>query len=306
MTTMKRRLVFCLMICVTCCGAFAQESEPVTPPSAWKMRMFPPSKREREIRAALNQACNAEFIETPLSEVADYLAETYKFTVVLDARALDGIGVGSDSRFTFQGKGTSLKSSLKRLFSDAELAWYIEHDSLVITTPELAADKNGITFLYQVDDLVLPPEPSRIDRPDFVSLIDVIVGKASPGSWTRVGGEGAIHSGMFGGRYLLLIWQTEEVHQEIQHLLATLRTAPVVQRQGQSARLIVYRLSPQRADQAEAICRVIKKTIAPASWGKQGNAAHHGAEMILIRQSPAVQSEIYDLLEAMGVLSEEN
>ena len=62
-------------------------------------------ERETAARAkvlqALESTISLKFNETPLREVAGFLAETCSIVVVLDRRALDDVGLGTDTPVTF-------------------------------------------------------------------------------------------------------------------------------------------------------------------------------------------------------------
>jgi hypothetical protein len=59
------------------------------------------------------------------------------------------------------------------------------------------------------------------DFPDFASLIEIITSTVGPSTWDEVGGPGTIQQ--FPG--VLVISQIEQVHHQIEQLLASLRVA---------------------------------------------------------------------------------
>ena len=95
-----------------------------------------------------------EFIETPLSDVIDFLKDHHHIEIQLDNKALSDVGIGSDTPVTKNLKGISLRSALNLLLRDLNLTWTIQNEVLLITTPE-EAENQLITKVYDVSDLVV-------------------------------------------------------------------------------------------------------------------------------------------------------
>jgi len=270
-----------------------------------------PQEAEQAITAALSKSFNGEFTETPLSDVAEYLAASFKINVALDGRALDNIGVASDTPVTFHGQGVSLRSALSLILDNLELEWAIRDESLIITSRE-AAEEHLTTRLYEVRDLVVPMGPTAsmvykgdAQNTDFDSLIDLIWSTAAPASWDQVGGPGSVSGGVFGGRHVLVVSNTEGIHQQITELLAQIRKvpAPANAKPDNAARLMVFPLSADAETKAEAITELIQKVVEPESWAKEGFSVDAAAGVIVVKQSPAAHAQIGKLLEAMGVIA---
>jgi hypothetical protein len=181
-----------------------------------------------KIEQALDAAAEFEFNATPLQEVTQFLAETYQIPVLIDRRALDDVGMGSDTPVTISLKGVSLRSALHHLLHEFDLTYVITNEVLKITTPEDAEDSLQ-TVVYPVADLVAAGRPvqnpgdSRSDDYDYDTVIETITTTIEPDSWDEVGGAGVIEP--LSPWRLLAISQTEEVHEEIAALLKTLRQA---------------------------------------------------------------------------------
>lgn len=111
--------------------------------------------KEREIYDALDQTTQFDFNETPLSEVVEYFAQIHEIPIIIDTRALDDVGLGSDTPVTRTLSGTSLRSALRILLKELELTYIIRDEVLQITTPE-EAENELITKVYPVGDLVIP------------------------------------------------------------------------------------------------------------------------------------------------------
>jgi hypothetical protein len=113
------------------------------------------SEAEKKIYSELKKPTNFEFQDTELSEVAAYLGDLHEITVVLDTRELEDAGLGTDLPITRTVDGLTLRSALKLMLRDAELAYVVQDDVLMITTAE-AAEGILVNRVYPVADLVVP------------------------------------------------------------------------------------------------------------------------------------------------------
>jgi len=184
-------------------------------PAGWKKR----------IHAALAEKIDCHFQETPLQDVADFLATKGKINILIDRRALEDVGIGADTGVTFQVRGISMGSALSLLLREWDLTYVVRHEVLLITTPEEAEDKLE-TRIFPVADLAVPwDEDERWLNPapwwagDYESLIELITATVRPAMWEEVGGPGAID--VWHG--CLVVAQTREVFEEVEVLLAGLR-----------------------------------------------------------------------------------
>ena len=138
---------------------------------------------ERKIEAALKSPTQLEFVDTPLSDVIDYLKDYHQIEIQLDKKAMEEAGTGSDTPVTKNLKGVSLKSALRLMLNDLSLTYVIKDEVLYITTKE-AAENQLTTRVYSVADLVIP-----IRSPNFSG------GFGGMGGFGGFGGSG----GGFGG-----------------------------------------------------------------------------------------------------------
>ena len=60
---------------------------------------------EKKISEALKSPTQLEFIETPLQDVVDYLKDFHDIEIQIDNRALDDVGIGSDTPITQEPQG---------------------------------------------------------------------------------------------------------------------------------------------------------------------------------------------------------
>ncbi len=180
---------------------------------------------DRALRQALDSRISVRYHEERLGDIVRSLRQHLSINIVLDERALDGVGIIPGTLVTLELSDVTVESVLEAMLKQLELAWMVRHESLVITTPEETESNLG-TRLYPVADLVLAEYEDAIYEEDQV-LIDAIMAIVWPQSWDDVGGPGSI-------AYLpnvraLVCCQTRPVHEEIERLLTTLRKVKRVQ-----------------------------------------------------------------------------
>jgi hypothetical protein len=166
---------------------------------------------EYRIRQELASDTELDFVDSPLSDVVDYLHNLHDIKILFDHGALEDAAITVDSPVTCQLKGISLHTGLKAILSELNLTYLIDGELLWITTHEAAAAKPEVR-VYDVEGLA---NDKTID-----DLVEVIVETCAPESWSEVGGIGEIQQ--YQGK--LIIRQTGEVQWQIARLLADLRT----------------------------------------------------------------------------------
>jgi len=131
------------------------------------------SPAEMRIMAALDDDTALEFIETPLEDVISFLRDQHDIPIEIDTRALDDVGIGTDTPITRNIKGIRLRSALWLLLRDLDLNYIIQNDVMLITTPEVAGSLVE-THVYGLQRL-----------PDFDSemLAEVIKNTIRPDTW---------------------------------------------------------------------------------------------------------------------------
>lgn len=165
-----------------------------------------------DVAKTLLEPTKIDFIETPLEDIVKFLKGVHDAEITLDARALEDVGIGTDTPITMHRKSIGLGSTLSLMLSDLELVWTADKTGIRITTPEAAAAKIELAH-YPINALV---QAGQTDH-----LIDAITSCVAPASWDDVGGPGSIQV----GRGTLDVRQSFAVHQQVAQLLADLREA---------------------------------------------------------------------------------
>jgi hypothetical protein len=195
-----------------------------TTPRSYAVGEAPLCKQAVAIEAALASTAQLDFSGARLQDVIDYLKERYRIEIQLDKRVLEDVGVSGDVRVTIHAKGISLKSAIRLMLRNMqpELTYMIKDEVLLITTPDIA-DEVLPSRMYPVGDLVACRDEHDAPWDDYDALINVIASTVKPTTWDTVGAPGSVMGKTFGTAKLLVVTQTDEVHEEIADLLTKMR-----------------------------------------------------------------------------------
>ncbi|MCE5269629.1 MAG: serpin family protein [Planctomycetaceae bacterium] len=190
---------------------------------------------EEAIRQALAKPIELKYDRLPLNKVADDLQAKLGVPVRLDKKAIEELEVAPKPRQALSNKGASkaavrgvaelpvtfavsnvsARAAIDLMLRDLELKTIARGGVLLITTPEVADVELEVT-VYDVWDLV--------EDDDFGNLVTVIRACVCPTTWDEVGGPGSINEFAAAGIRALVVSQTQNVHQEVESLLARLRS----------------------------------------------------------------------------------
>jgi hypothetical protein len=177
---------------------------------------------EAAIKEALAQPTEMDFVNSPLSDVADYFKDYHGVTIQIDQKSLREANVDSATLVTMKLKGVTLRSALNLILKEIGLTWTIRDEVLLITTPE-AADEQLTTKVLDVSDLVVYRDKDDKLWDDYDSLIEAITTIVKPTSWDATGGPGTIAGASLGTAKVLVVSQAWDVHEEVAQLLADIR-----------------------------------------------------------------------------------
>lgn len=271
--------------------------------------------------AKLREALDGEvrmlaFKKTTIRDVVKTLSEKHGVPMLIDGRALDDVGIGQANEITATLGGESLGEALRRILKEFDLTWIIRDEVILVTTPE-EAESELLTQVYPVRDLVKPIQTDLLGAElgaydDYPSLIDMLTRTVRPTTWEDVGGPGAIES--YPPCFGLVISQTEEVHEEIENLLAQIRKTdageaakPLAEEQailkdkaGERVHLKVYRLIMREREETVELADVIADLVEPDSW--QADDAYYIKPLtgsIIVRHTVAAHRKIDRLLKEL-------
>ncbi len=175
--------------------------------------------REQRIEKALAEPADLEFIETPLSDIVEFLQYYHKIEVQIDEEALDDIGLESDLPVTVNLKRIPLRSALRLMLREQDLSYEIRHEVLLITTPE-ESETHLSTVVYPFQHFLREHRDNDSDVESYPdTLIDLIRSMIAPTTWDTVGGAGRVTWLSLGQIEVLVVRQTLDVHEEVTSLL---------------------------------------------------------------------------------------
>lgn len=177
-----------------------------------------PASTNERVREALHSPTQMEFVDTPLQDAVNFLKDFHQIEIQLDTRALEDAGVGSDTPVSRNLSGLPLRSALRILLGDLDLAYVVKNDVLLITTQDKASEMCEVR-VYDVTKLVAPDAKAEEILQTLTLLLSETVQRT-------VGGE-TVSSGlqrirMVPLRNLLVILASQEEHEEIAKILEEL------------------------------------------------------------------------------------
>jgi hypothetical protein len=109
----------------------------------------------RKIEQALDdpQGVDIDFIDQPLKEAFEYLADAHGIPILIDVQALTDEGVQTDEPLNLVLSKMTLRSALNIMLDPLGLTYVIEDEVLMITT-QVVADEQLETRVYDVRPLI--------------------------------------------------------------------------------------------------------------------------------------------------------
>ena len=136
---------------------------------------------EKKILDALKSPTELELFETPLEEVVNLVKENHKIEIQIDRRALDDVGIATDTLVTKSLKGISLRSALRLILRELDLTYMIKDEVLLITSPD-TLEEQVLVKTCPIDDLLAPAKAGQPGL-DAKALAEVVVKAVAPRTW---------------------------------------------------------------------------------------------------------------------------
>lgn len=203
---------------------FAPQSNKEPGNRSFSSIMLLPEKEQaarQRLLKLLDQPMDCDYRGIPLSDVIKSLAEKTGVNWHLDEKKLDEAGLKPDTAVEFSTPKISLRSLLNQMLRQLDLSYFIKDESFVVTTPE-ASSANEELHLYYVGDLVRIYDGEN-KYFDVDPLFDLITCSVSPTSWQDYSGPGPLRELSYSES--VSFPQTQEVHEQVERLLAALRVA---------------------------------------------------------------------------------
>ncbi len=142
------------------------------------------------IAKALKRPISVSFEKCPLHEVVAELARQLDDALVVDRRALDDVGIGTEAPVTANYRDVPAREALRWILQEVDLTYVFRDEALVITTPEEAElylelrlhSGRGVVYEY--------PAPAWQARGGFGALGGMGFGGGLGGGFGRMGDVG--------------------------------------------------------------------------------------------------------------------
>ena len=144
-------------------------------------RVAPPAEQQPTTLAdKLNARTDAEFVETPLKDAIEFLAEKSELQIILKAKRLEEMGVNVDQPVSLRLKNVRLSTLLDVMLEDLGLVYTEKDDLVVITTPDDAQATMEVR-VYDCRDLLTMP---TVSLPKASAMLPGGAGHISPSGFT--------------------------------------------------------------------------------------------------------------------------
>jgi hypothetical protein len=262
-----------------------------------------------------------KYRETPLTEVLADLRERTGLPFQFDRSTMTDSGLDPTMQTVTIDLGEMpVRAAVKNLLRPLNLALIWKHEVPLVTTKK-QAEEERVVAVYPVADLIGPHSRTVAEQKlnheaaDFDVLIDMLTGTIATSTWNELGGPGTIDG--FDENYpSLVISQSAEVHELITALLAELRRC----RKAEAGAVEKLALTP--AKPAAPVLRVytlgasdpktpmmtpkevaelVKALVDPKGWGKEDVFVQGVTGRLVVKQTPAVQREVSELLSKLGM-----
>jgi hypothetical protein len=179
-----------------------------------------PTAAELKVLKSLETAVKAQFQESRLEDVTDYISTIIGLPIVLDKAALDDQNLTYNSPVTFVVKQPiAARTALRGVLRSVGLTYVVRDGTMIVTTPARAREYL-VQKTYYLGDLVTPigspffPVGDALQQAFNVqSMLEMIVTSIDPDSWDFRGGPGTVR--YYAPTRSLVVRQSQEVHAGI-------------------------------------------------------------------------------------------
>jgi hypothetical protein len=178
---------------------------------------------EHKIKLTLENKTSIDVAEMPPSEWIAYLSDRFHIPIQFDTNALKDAAIDpSTTPVGVQVKDISIRSALDLVLNQRNLTYLIKDEVLLITTQD-KANMSLTLSIYDVRDLV--SDANHVPDQNVVNQLTTVITTTLAGpTWNSSGGPATIQPFTNNGICVLVISQTKDVHEQIDQLLADLRT----------------------------------------------------------------------------------
>jgi type II secretory pathway component GspD/PulD (secretin) len=251
------------------------------------------SEKEKTIERKLLSPVTLNFEATPLKQVIDDLRDYNGINIVPDLPAMTRAGISLDNPISIKLNNVSLKSALTLILHQAHLTYQIQSEVLQITTEEEA--KGQLTIVtHSVADLVLNLDPGA--QPSLTALGQAVT-NANP----------ATPSGYQYTPTPVTTPQSMGAGYPVGTPSGPGAGYPLTNNNGGGVPMINKYRPPT---QEEQLISLLTKSVSPSSWAEMGGKGtiefHPLTLSLVISQTPDIQEQIQDLLQALRRLQDQS
>lgn len=172
------------------------------------------------------------FAETPLQDAVDYLRDKAELNIIVDWPRLEQIGITPEAKVQARLRNVPVSKCLDVLCAQQitagrdHAAWVFDRGVVTITTRSSLS--HAVTKVYDLADIVGTFDQSgQMESGKWLEDVSaLLVSTIDSDTWEDHGGSGTIR--IFKKNNCLVIRQTEDVHTDVESLLAKLRERAAV------------------------------------------------------------------------------
>jgi hypothetical protein len=256
------------------------------------------------VKKALTKVISVKCKDLPLIRFLTDIANTLGTPIYVDEQGLTEEGVAVDEPITLSLENIPAKSLLNLALEPLGLTGIVEDGDIRVTTI-IAADERIFTKIHDIRDL----DEGTYTGPNLLNLLQ----QETSGPWQDIDGTGGVVDEPLDG--LLVIRQTERVHNEVEGILTDLRKqmaeAPSKPEEKeapdpQAVSMKFYTLDAKT--DPKAVHEAILTLVEPRSWikgGGEGELVLIGYQLV-VKHKNEVQAKVEEFLAELHQALESN
>ncbi|MEY4179130.1 MAG: hypothetical protein RLY70_2704 [Planctomycetota bacterium] len=284
---------------------------PATPP-ATAHSLPKRDSRAESLRAALSQPTTFDFAAAPLPDVLEFLSNRHKIDFFVDGRALAEANIERTAPVTLAIRDSTIRHVLDILLEDLGLAATVGDGAIWITLSEKLFRHIEVR-VYPLADL-LATSDNRLAASQLSEVSERIASHLQSPEWEELGGMSRRVT--LAARQSLVIAATSELHDQVEQLLAQLRSlrrskplfpvaandGVIVSRMYTVAALLGPLPETERVKPAKLV-QLLKAELGDQVWTTPRCSVHVLGKQIVIRHTLATHRRIESLTrERVGIL----
>jgi hypothetical protein len=150
------------------------------------------------LRKKLQRPISVKYKDRAFEDVLQDIARALDDNVLIDTKALEEVGFALDKQISASWRDVPIKESLRWILDREGLTYAIDHEAVVITTPDEAGNRLSVR-LHSGRGVMMQPSPREMERLQTQLDTDMFAGGMGMGGMMGGFGFGAMGGG-FGGR----------------------------------------------------------------------------------------------------------